>query len=150
MQAAALVLVMTLAPADASPQPDATRPQEAAIDDRGDLQGRWEEIAVWTGGRKASEEDIKEVEWTFRGDKVFYRRGATSVFLGDGRFRLEYSKDPPEIDFEDDGQPAERGVFRIRGDCLEITLTREGDRPAGFSPEQPQGTGLAVFRRVKK
>ena len=147
MQATALVLVMTLAPADASPPVDGPPPPSAVtVNDAGELQGQWEVVGC-VEGRKDQSHRYKGGRWRFTGMSLVI--DAKVGIKGSHDIQVDPYCDPPAVDqVMLHGLPL-AGIYRRFGDELiwaEERTTRE--RPASFEPVE--GFVVWTLRRVKK
>jgi len=149
MPAAALVLVITLASADASAPVDAPpSPPDAAVSDAGELQGTWEVVSVFVG-------KVDESEW-YKGDR-FRVTGTTAVLIDAKRGPISLSEiqvnpaaDRPTINKakSDDGI-VYLGIYRRTADGLVWAIGLNGvGRPASFDPAR--NVMIYTLRRVKK
>jgi hypothetical protein len=132
MQAAALVLVIALAPADASPPVDGPpSPSAVQVSDAGELQGEWAAVSVVIDGIDYSRH--------FRGYREVYVGWTLREFDG-GRlsashtFRVDNYSTPPFILLLASGQEIGRRAYRCSAD--ELLRTNPGV--------------VLTFRRVKK
>jgi RNA polymerase sigma factor (sigma-70 family) len=116
------------------------------------LQGSWKLISAEMGGKKAEGEELDMMQktlWVFKGDKL------TVKFEGD--FTIDSTKDPKHLDYVPrDGPEREkdktfRCIYEIKGDQLKIGVSAvpDGARPANFTPQAGEFTGVIILRRVK-
>jgi hypothetical protein len=135
MPAAALVLVMTLAPADAS-----APPPDAAVSDAGELQGEWEVVSALSG--KGDETRLYQGDrWAFSGARG---RGPLS---GKAAAPLSLWCSPPRADLVCGGRTVRRGIYRRAGDGW-VWGDPDGPEPSSFEPAP--GHLVLTLRRVKK
>jgi uncharacterized protein (TIGR03067 family) len=148
MQAAALVLVMTLAPADASAPPDGPPPASSVrVEDATELQGTWEVVGCF-GGTLDWTESFKGNRWVFAG--LSARLVGPAEGLDKPRtFRVNAANCPAIIDSVDiEGFPCP-GIYRRTGNEL---LWADGGMASGLPSSFDQATGVILWtlRRVKK
>jgi uncharacterized protein (TIGR03067 family) len=141
------VLVFLVLGAD-GPKEDETRK------DLKTLQGTWAFVAIEEAGGKKTARDLKGMEdrfnWTFMNNELLRNLG---MELAKGRFRIDGSKQPKEIDFFDYAGKGKhvRGIYSFEGQQLRIFLgtVQAGDRPKTFGTKpQPGQTSLLLKRHV--
>jgi uncharacterized protein (TIGR03067 family) len=149
MPAAALVLVMTLAAADAPTPPDGVSVVEAEMVDA--IEGEWEVVSLQCSGKDLTEK-IKGHRLAFTHDRA-KATDANHSRPVEAAYRLDRSKPMPEIDLiGSGGEVISRGVFACPGDSLvwAESMKSDGPRPKGLSSEAGSGVQLWTLHRVKK
>lgn len=114
------------------------------------LQGTWRLFSAETDGKKAPEENIKQVKVVIQGSKH-------SVYFGDDAvakdipFQIDPAKNPKTTD---DTLPDGRmihGIYKLEGDTLTSCVALiDKDRPTEFVSKPGTGHILRVFNREKK
>jgi RNA polymerase sigma factor (sigma-70 family) len=107
----------------------ADAPAAVAVADRDRLQGTWRVTASEVDGIKDFDRGRGHDRLVFAGDRVTYwsPKGPQA-----GRFRLDPTQAPAEIDIEFDGGSVVRGRYDLDGTRLRFVWTKGGRRPAGF------------------
>lgn len=116
------------------------------------LQGTWAFVEIEEGGIRKTQRDLKGMEdrlnWTFR-DNVLVRN--LGMELAKGRFRIDVTKQPKEIDFFDYVAKATviRGIYSFEGDRLKICLGsfKGGERPKTFGSKPQSGQANFLMKR---
>ena len=135
-----VVLVLAAAP----PEEDAVKKELEK------LQGTWQLVSAETDGKKAPEEQVKQIRVVIKGNKH-------TVFFGDKAiakevaFTLDPQKKPKASDdILPDGKMI-RGIYELDGDTLKSCVAAVGkERPTEFAAGAGTGNTLRVFKRVKK
>jgi hypothetical protein len=88
----------------------------------------------------------------FRAGRMTYHPGNSSFVLIAGCLTLNRSADPPTYDIQlDNGAGWERGIFRRRGDILELARTDgRSPRPLEFVVGRDPHVSVLTLKRVKK
>ena len=116
------------------------------------LHGTWKAVTVEENGQ--SKEEAEQVRLTFSGDEFSFKKGDET--LGKGKFKLDPSKKPKQIDLEvTEAHKAEfngktaLGIYELKGDELKWCANKPGatDRPKEFSGRD--GRLLVTFKRDK-
>src|SRR5438552_7426172 len=97
------------------------------------LQGSWAFVAIEEEVVKKSARELKDLEdrlnWTFTGNELLRNLGNEPV---KGKFRIDASKQPKEIDFFDYAQKGKvvRGIYTFEGQQLKICVgnVKTGER----------------------
>jgi uncharacterized protein (TIGR03067 family) len=115
------------------------------------LQGPWRVVSAEVSGKKASADELKELQkdpMVFRGDRLIGRYEAD--------YKLDPTKSPKEIDVTPATTPGTqkmtfRGIYRLDGDELTLCLgsVPNGDRPTGFTLKDGAKAGVIVLKRMK-
>ncbi|HKI34211.1 MAG TPA: TIGR03067 domain-containing protein [Gemmataceae bacterium] len=121
------------------------------------LEGDWKVVGLEEGGRKASEDDVKAMRWTFRGSEMQGMNPGEKA--GDKcKVKIDPSKGPKHIDLttlegELKGKTLE-GIYKLEDDRLTICLrdekAPEKGRPTEFTAEKGSSQGVITLERVKK
>jgi uncharacterized protein (TIGR03067 family) len=148
MKACALVLALSLLPADGAGPPDAAPPEAARVEDLTDLQGEWSLSTTRIGGRDFSEES-HGIVWIFEGGRV-YRQSRRGRFLV-GTYTLDLYQSPPVVDLHyADGLGVGRGVYHRDAGLLEwAEAPEDGGRPARTASEAGSRVTLRTLRRAR-
>src|SRR5262245_55020919 len=136
-----VLLMVTVAGPNPLPETDLRKELEK-------LQGAWQLVSAEADGKKAPQEQIKNVRVVIRGEKH-------TVFFGDKvvareiAFQIDITKKPKAVD---DLLPTGQrilGIYELQGDTLRSCVAPAGkERPTRFSAEAGSGHTLRVFRRV--
>jgi uncharacterized protein (TIGR03067 family) len=159
MPAAALVLVMTLAPADASPPPDELPSvTPATVEDAGELQGTWEVVSRNIDGIDNSP-GVKGDRWVFAGPGFWLDANGIKQSVGT-LVRADLAPRPSQFELVASDGSSRKGIYRRVGDELLVAwvspprwtpvgiLLSLESRPSSFEPTP--GVTVWTFTRVKK
>ena len=117
------------------------------------LQGTWS-MVKWSGGKPRPKKD-KDLELTFKGDKVTIKSGAEPE-AGEGTYSVDPTKKPKQLTVHLDRNGKKvtiLGIYELNGDTLKIchfdgdTKSMEG-RPKELVANEE--TILAMFKRDKR
>jgi len=150
MQAAALILVMALAPADASAPVDGPpAPSAVAAVDICELQGAWDVVACTVGGRDQLPLFWGH-RWVFTGSAVRSLDATGRQAIPSDAFWADPTCSPARLDLPASGDiRLRRGIYRRVGDQLLWAWTCSDDGPpTSFDPAP--GVVVWTLRRVKK
>jgi uncharacterized protein (TIGR03067 family) len=115
-----------------------------------DLRGVWKPVWVCSNGREESEEEYKDIRFSFDQDTAVFYLGQVKV--NEGEFRCGKSSTIRTIDIAFPRRRSVsqtlRGVYQARGGALIIAYSRVGDRPASFLSEPGSGVTLVELRRI--
>jgi uncharacterized protein (TIGR03067 family) len=125
---------------------DSLAVEDAAIDDSSDLQGRWEPIAIRCNGIYASTEDVP-LYFAFRHDK--FLMGDDNSMREVASFRVRRDRNPAELELQG-MEEGWRGIFRRRGDVLDLAISLGDQAPRDFISERGSDVFLVTLRRVRK
>ena len=116
------------------------------------LQGTWIVVAGEQGGKKFSDQLLKDIgsKWTFAGGKVLIQDGALKI---QGSYKLDATKKPKTIDLTlqkpegANGPPTVvvQGIYELDGIQLRLCMT-DKERPKAFTAKDPD-CRLLTFRR---
>ncbi len=110
---------------------------------RDPLDGVWSAVALTVGGKTYSEEQVRMLQFDFRGDRV-------TVSMPDkkkeGSFKADASKTPRQFEMNLDGEKASRGIYKLEKDRLTLCFA-DGERPAKFESAPGSRNVLAVLKR---
>jgi len=135
-----------------------------AADDKGGeadskaLQGTWKCVTSEVDGDKQAEDETKEYQLVFSGDKLTVTKSGSTVFKG--AVTLDPAQTPHGIDIklEEDAQNADNvgktmaGIYELKGDDLKwcFTLPDRSERPKEFKTESGSSKVYATLKREKK
>ncbi|MCI0639458.1 MAG: TIGR03067 domain-containing protein [Gemmataceae bacterium] len=116
------------------------------------LEGVWVLQSLENDGKPLSEEQLKQIRLTIKGDRYTVEVGDRKVEL---TYKLDPSKKPKTIDFSlvgDDEKKTTPGIYELATDTFKMCRAAEvgGKRPAEFSAAEGSGRILAVYKREKK
>jgi uncharacterized protein (TIGR03067 family) len=125
-------------------------PDEVVKKELEKLQGTWQLVSAETDGKKAPDEQIKNVRVVIEGSKH-------SIYAGDQRlaheipFTIDPTTSPKSVtDQLPDGRTI-RGIYELAGDTLRSCVAAPGkDRPKEFTAKEGSGQTLRVFKRVSR
>lgn len=126
-----------------------------AKDDKAKLQGAWQMESSTQGGQE--DPNAKERTMVFEKDTVSIKRGDMTVYKG--KYKLDTTKSPKQIDITLDESPADRfngktglGVYELKDDTLKWSVNMPGSetRPENFESAAGSATMVVVLKRVKK
>jgi uncharacterized protein (TIGR03067 family) len=114
------------------------------------LHGSWTVVSMEREGKKAPEEETKDIKITFEaGGKINVKTPNREI---KGTFKLAAGKKVKEITMEAEGERGMYGIYKLDGDNLTICAV-EGDadsRPTEFSTKEGSKAQLVVLKREKK
>src|SRR5262249_54570296 len=118
--------------------------------DKEKLQGSWLPLAVVTGGRERSEQEIKDknFEMVFTGDKVTIP--VKDVTKSEVTYKLDASQRPKHIDFLIPEHRSAKAIYLLEGDTLTICVSEKAgdERPTEF--ESKEGSNVALMKLKRK
>jgi uncharacterized protein (TIGR03067 family) len=120
-------VVSLAASALADDKPDAKADQKK-------LEGAWSVSKEVKSDVSTPEEDLKDQEVIFKGDRVTLKRGDKKVDL---TVTLDPNQKPPSIDLSDLKHPISKliGIYQLDGDTLKILCIQVDDRMPGVRPK---------------
>jgi uncharacterized protein (TIGR03067 family) len=130
----------------------AEAPKDSVKKEKEKIQGTWKAMKVEEKGQ--SKDDDGDHRLIFSGDEFTIKEADQAVIKG--KFKLDASKSPKEIDMEITEARKEEhkgttalGIFTLEGDDLQLCLCQPGgtERPKEFSG---QGNFFVTFKREKK
>ncbi len=129
-----------------SPKDDGKKDQER-------LQGTWKAVTVEAGGKLQDEGE--EHRLIFSGDEFSIKKGEETMIKG--KFRIDSSKKPKEIDMEFIKTKRENlkgktalGIYDLDGDTLKWCWNQPGgERPKEFSSQAAYVHLLVTLKREK-
>ena len=113
--------------------------------DQKKFAGTWSVVSATKGGKPAPADEIKEIRFTFSGDKMTFRMGDKSK---DGTYTIDPAKKPAQIDVTADGM-SHPGIYQFEGDTLKLCVGHD-ERPAEFKSAEGSKTMLITLKREKK
>jgi uncharacterized protein (TIGR03067 family) len=114
------------------------------------MQGDWA-AEEWTrDGFKLADDDARAMFRTVKDDTYTVHRFRKKA--GSGKFKLDATKTPRQIDFFPDAPKGLvlEGIYKIDGDKLTICYAPKGKRPTEFASKEDSGATLTVWLREKK
>jgi uncharacterized protein (TIGR03067 family) len=139
---------MLLAACDASEKTADQKDKPTSDHEVNQFEGEWEVVKAVSEGVKVPEEHLKEIAWSFQGDKVSLVMLHT---LSRGAFTLDVRVNPKQINLKFDDEDARQpGIFGYVGGKLFISLPTSNEnpqRPANFTGERGTGQMLYVLRK---
>jgi RNA polymerase sigma-70 factor (ECF subfamily) len=144
------ILLMELKKKPSPTAEDATKAQDAdKKTDKEKLQGAWVPVAVVNGGRKISEDEIKDknFEMVFTGDKVTIP--AKDVTKQEVTYKLDPAKKPKHIDWMMPDNRLAKGIYLLDGDTLKVCVSEQegAERPTEFESKEGSKILLMEFKR---
>jgi uncharacterized protein (TIGR03067 family) len=139
----ALSAVVLLVAADA---------KEDTKKDNDKIQGAWKVVKGEKNGKEASEDELKDMVLTFKGDKLTITEDKGKPV--EGTFKLDAGPKLREIDITFKAGEKERtmkGIYALDGDELKICMpvgSTDKDRPKEFTSKE--GFGILTLKREKK
>jgi uncharacterized protein (TIGR03067 family) len=127
-------------------------PKDDVKKEKEKLQGTWKAMKVEERGQ--SKDDDQDHRLIFSGDEFILKEG--DRIIGKGKFKIDLSKAPKEIDMEITEARKEEhkgktglGIYTLEGDDLQWCVCQPGEteRPKEFSG---RGHLFVTFKREKK
>jgi uncharacterized protein (TIGR03067 family) len=130
------------------PAPAGDAKADAVKKELAKLEGTWQLVSAETDGKKAPDEQVKQIKVVIKGDHH-------TVWFGDKalaknvRFQIDPTQKPKTVDDTlDDGRMI-HGIYELNGDTLRSCVAAVGkDRPTEFAAKAGSGHTLRVFQRV--
>lgn len=127
-------------------------PAEAAGLDQKQLQGVWTVVSLESAGKKAPDEEIKNLQVVFADKQFVLREGNTD--REKRAFRLDAAHSPRNIDFlggADDDSINGQGIYELVGDTLRICWCKGENepRPTEFATKADTAQLLVQLKRAK-
>jgi uncharacterized protein (TIGR03067 family) len=148
-----LATVLALALALAAPAEE--KKEDASKKDLKAMQGDWAGDSFKRDGMAFPDDDAQALFRTVKGDRYTLSRFRKKV--GSGKFTIDATKSPREIDFLPDAPPkgkaipAIKGIYKIDGEKITMCYGAPGGkRPAKFESTEGSGLTLVVWVREKK
>jgi RNA polymerase sigma-70 factor (ECF subfamily) len=125
-------------------------------DDLKSLEGVWRVVALADGSKKAKEEELVGMRWTFQGAKLYISDDSNQKIQCS--VKLTQGENPKHLDLSPDEGPAQgitvQGIYKLEKGRLFLCM-RDGHkadlgRPKEFVADEVNGLSLATLERVKK
>jgi uncharacterized protein (TIGR03067 family) len=112
------------------------------------FEGTWSIASAQKGGKEAPGEELKQLRFTFSGNKLKLTFGEKSM---EGNFKVDPSKKPAQIDVTMQDKTAE-GIYQFKDGMLELCINEPGmgGRPTEFKSKEGTMTTVIVLKREKK
>jgi uncharacterized protein (TIGR03067 family) len=124
---------------------------EPAKTDADKLQGVWKTVAVEVDGKKMSEDGVKNIRLTVKGDKMIFKEENKEE---EATFKLDETQKPRTIDLTfkaGDKLQTAKLIYDLRGDDLKLCGGKpDKDRPKEFASKAGSGLNLIVLKREKE
>ena len=131
----------------------APTPREVSDRDASDklwqrLQGKWKILSIEIRGEKASAQTLKSFKPT-----LTFKKKVASLKSGvepekSLQVQLDTQKSPQEINFADEKNQIEKGIFNLDDELLTICFASPGeDRPVEFATQSDKNHWLLVLRK---
>lgn len=122
--------------------------------DKEKLEGLWQGVAVERNGRLDPDEQVKQFQIRFKGDKIVFNPEGENR---EHSFEIDPLAQPKAMDLIPGDGPAKGkrlpfAIYRLDGDKLMICIDKEGEtgkRPREFKTTAGDGLGLVTLERVK-
>jgi uncharacterized protein (TIGR03067 family) len=128
--------------------------QKAEHADHEHLQGTWRAVSAHDFGREVSQEELRSLRLTIRGDTIHATYGNKTA---DATFKLNPTSTPQQIDVTLTQGPEEakgktfHGIYLLEGDTLKIAYRNPGEpRPKELVTEGQSDVRKVFFRREKE
>jgi uncharacterized protein (TIGR03067 family) len=121
------------------------------------MQGTWTLASVEGNGQKSTDDQVKGITRTIKGDRYEVTKDGKS--LAKGTMTFDPTKTPKTLDAvvtspaEGGGTKTVKvlGIYELDGDTMKTCLAEPGkDRPTDFSTKEGSGRRLFVWKREKK
>jgi uncharacterized protein (TIGR03067 family) len=132
----------------------ADAPKDGLKQDKERLQGTWKAVTAQEGGE--TKDDVEDHRLIFSGDEFRVKKGDETII--EGKFRIDASKKPKEIDMkitdarkEDFNGKTALGIYELDADTLKWCANEPGatERPKKFSSDAENKHILATLKREK-
>jgi uncharacterized protein (TIGR03067 family) len=132
----------------------ADAPSDDVKKEKAKLQGTWKALRVEEGGN--AKDDSKDHRLIFSGDEFSIKGGDQTIIKG--KFKIESSKNPKQIDMELVETPKEEqkgktvhGIYALDGDTLKFCANEPGadERPKEFSAPAGSKHFFVTLKREK-
>ncbi|MFL5240675.1 MAG: TIGR03067 domain-containing protein [Gemmataceae bacterium] len=152
-----MALVISLVATGGLPRAAEDAKEEAAKKEMKTLAGTWAAVSVESNGKKAPDEEIKEIRYVFdaKGKWQLKNKGET---IGEGTYTIDPTAKPKTITYKittsiskkDEGKTSV-GIYELEGDNLKVCRTwpENLERPKEFSAGPDSKTILSDFKREK-
>jgi uncharacterized protein (TIGR03067 family) len=142
----AVVAAGVLVAAD-TPKGDAVKEELAKF------QGGWQLVSGVINGNPIPDDDAKQIERKFDGDKFEAKKGGMT--LTKGTVKIDPTKKPKAVDVQlsqsDGGEVTLKGIYELDGDTMKTCLAPpDHDRPTDFTSKEGSGLMSYVWKRAKK
>ena len=135
------ILALAMLASSLSPA-DVPAPEEAIVDDRLELQGRWVVSSVTLDGREC--QLSAEQFFVFDGDEVRVCEKTPGASVSIYSYVVNASKSPHYIDIVEHSHVM-RGIYRASADHLEIAFRHDRPRPQELASNEDSGVTLVVL-----
>jgi uncharacterized protein (TIGR03067 family) len=131
----------------------ASPPIIRADDAKDALQGVWVAQSVEADGKAAPAEAVKQMRFTFKGDKLLIRGNHEDGSEEECTYKVDAGRSPKRLDFTPvKEQKAVLGIYELKGDELRV-CSRHASSPAGRPTEFATKPGsmlvLVVLKKQK-
>lgn len=124
---------------------------EPAKTDADKLQGLWKVVSVESDGKKLSEDVVKYIRMTVKGDKIVMKEDNKEE---EATYKLDPAQKPKTMDLTfkaGDKTETVKLIYDLNGDDLKLCGGKAGkDRPKEFASKGGSGLNLIVFKREKE
>jgi uncharacterized protein (TIGR03067 family) len=112
------------------------------------LQGNWIVISHMNNDSKSSDEVVKKMKVTIKGQTLTISRGKEKMVAD---LKLYPGKQPKAVDleFQEPKKQTIHGIYALEGDMLKIAWNNKGEGPKTFPKEPKDGTGMIVLKKAK-
>ena len=139
------ILALAMLASSLSPA-DVPAPEEAIVDDRLELQGRWVVSSVTLDGREC--QLSAEQFFVFDGDEVCVCEKIPGASVSIWSYVVNASKSPRYIDIVDNSHVM-RGIYRVTANHLEVAFRRDRPRPQELASNEDSGVTFLVLHRAE-
>ncbi|MDB5386213.1 MAG: hypothetical protein JWM11_1859 [Planctomycetaceae bacterium] len=125
-----------------------------AADDADPLQGVWIAETAKADGKSLPEEVVKNMRFTFKGDKLFIRGNSGGEKEDECAYKIDSKQSPMHLDIS---PPEEKkpvlAIYEVKKDQLKICLRHSSSsegRPDSFDAKPESKRILMIFKEEKK
>jgi uncharacterized protein (TIGR03067 family) len=127
-------------------------PAEKEKKDEEKIQGTWTVVSLESGGKKAPDDDVKNVKFVFKDDTVTINDPKREE---KAKIKLDASKKPKAIDIQPEDKGGDKkpvlGIYELKDDELKICFAKGGgERPTELVSKAGTEQSLVVLKREKK
>lgn len=119
--------------------------------DLDEMQGTWNLVSAMEDGKALPEDKVKQTTIVVKDNTFRFPGLAEDVTARDGRFELDPTKNPKEMDSTSSENEVTLGIYEIEADSYKVCFApARKPRPTNFGSEPGSGKIFQVWERQKK